>query len=142
MKYNMTGVEEGGNFELLPEGVYVVKIKNTEDEMSRAGDPMVAVTFEIIEGDKAGQFAWDRILFPKKGSSAEKIRGRSMHFLHVIGEPYEGEIEIDRYNWVGKKCKIFVRHEEYEGKRYARVQGHDFIEHGKEQENKEEIIPF
>ena len=128
MNYDMTGVDENMGFKLLPEGLYDAKILNVEEGISKNDDPIFAVTFEIQEGEHKGRFAWDRILFPKPGSSAIKIRGRSMHFLHVIGEPYEGKINIAIFNWIGKRCKIFVQHEVYEGKTYARVQGHDFAE--------------
>ena len=140
-KTNMTGVDEGKSFPLLPMGVYTVEVMLAEESESQAGDPMVKVTLEVTDGEYTGRLAFDRLLFPKPGSKAEKIKGRSMHFLHVIGEPYEGEFEVTCDNWVGKKCSIFVTHREYEGKTYANVRDYDSID-PKDAANKSEQIPF
>ena len=130
MRFNsdMTGVEENTDFPLLPQGLYSCRVSNVEDGYSQAGDPMIKVTLEVISGEYVGRLAFDRILFPKKGSKAEKILGRSKHFLHSIDEPYEGAFVIDSDNWIGKKCDVFILHREYEGKTYANVRGYDPID--------------
>jgi len=146
MKFDtdMTGIDEGRDFQLLPPGMYTCEVVNVEDGYSKAGDPMIKVTLEVAYGEYAGRLVFDRILFPKVGSPAEKILGRSKHFLHVIGEPYEDKFEVDSDNWVGKKCGVLVMHREYEGKMYANVRGYDFFEPADQLDERtdSEAVPF
>ncbi len=107
---NMNGVQEQGM--PLPIDEYIVAIIDKTDAESFKGDPMVKITLQVIEGPCAGNKVWDNILIPAPESESAKILGRTKHFLHCIGEPYEGEtVDWDSDSWVGKQCKIKVGHE-------------------------------
>lgn len=120
---NFKGVEEQGMFVLLPEGEYVVRITETRDKTSKKGDGYVAVKFTVMEGEWTGNPAWDNINF------VESILGRTKHFLHVIGEPYEDDkVQYDSDNWKDRELRITIKHGEYEGKPKMNVVKHDFVD--------------
>ena len=110
---NMTGIQEQGKFTLLPEGTYEAEIIEVKDKTSSNGDPLVSIKLIVTEGEfKSQAWVWDNILIPSLESPAAKILGRTKHFLHCIGEPFEGEnVEYDSDNWLWKPCVIKVAHE-------------------------------
>lgn len=117
-KANTTGISEQGVFEPIPSGTYTVKITNKSDKTTQNGDPMVNIELTIQgSGDYAGRKVWDNIVIPQEGSPAIKILGRTKHFLHCIGEPYEGDIEIDSDAWLDKVITIVVGMDTYKGKK-------------------------
>lgn len=123
---NMRGVLESGSFVVLTEGIYNVIIIEVAERVTKNGDPMANVTFEVTSGDYSGSLIWDNIIFPIEGSLASKIKGRTMHFLHAIGEPYKQEtVSYDTLKWMRKPAKIKVKHELYKGKNQAKIE--DYI---------------
>lgn len=109
---NMSGVQEQGSYVLPPEDIYNAEIAEVRDKESANGDPMVSIKLVITSGEYQDSWVWDNILIPHLESRAAKILGRTKHFLHCIGEPYEGEeIEWDSDRWLWKKCKIRIVHE-------------------------------
>ena len=133
---NYGKVKESGMFELLPENDYAVEIararatdNNGELQVTKNGDPMVSVMLEVIEGEYKGRTVWTNIIIfnisdpndPPKGAGIAK------HFLHVIGEPYEGDFVWDSDNWIGKQLKVTVKEGEYKGKPKNEVSNFDWI---------------
>lgn len=110
-RIDMSSTKEQGEYSLPAVGIHTVELIDKIDKESSNGDPMVSIKLEITEGTDEGCLVWDNILIPSPDSSASKILGRTKHFLHCIGEPYEGEIEWDSNNWIGKVFKIKVGHE-------------------------------
>lgn len=49
-------IKSGGDYETLEKGGYVVKILNAKQEVSRHGNEMLVIFFDIKEGEKAGFF--------------------------------------------------------------------------------------
>ena len=144
---DMTDVTEGGVFVTIPEGQYTVQIKEATDGHSKAGDPMINVMMEVVVGEFAGAKLWDNILFPPADSTRAKILGRSMHFLHCIGEPYEGKFKVQTENWPYQKCSIMVKHEqpnEYHSYVKVCVAGYSELDatEKKDTENNDPAIPF
>jgi hypothetical protein len=109
----MTGVQEQGNFELPPEGVYTIEVIDKKDGYSKGGDSMVTIKLGISIGDYKGMWVWDNIIIADDPESpGYKILGRSKHFLHCIGQPYEGDnVDWDSDEWLGRLCKIKLGHE-------------------------------
>jgi len=110
---NLDGVDEQGEYKLPPQGKYNVEILEVADKTSKSGDPMLSVKFAVAEGEYSGCWVWDNIIISDDPESpGHKILGRSKHFLHCIGEPYEGDpVEWNCDNWIGKICKIKIDHE-------------------------------
>lgn len=110
-----------GNFALIPEGEYHVVVKKVEEVESSGGNPMVKVRLMILdEGEYLGKLIFDQIVF------CDSMKGRNKHILKVLEQPYEeakGEegFEIDPDEWIGKKARVAVIHEEYQGKDKAKV---------------------
>ncbi|MFA5340440.1 MAG: hypothetical protein WC332_01565 [Clostridia bacterium] len=131
-----TGVREQGEYVLLPEGEYDVVIEEVRDtdkdgnaQETKNGDPMITIKLVPSSGvyqDEA--WVWDNItISDNPNSPGFKILGRSKHFLHCIGEPYEDKFSWDSANWLYKKCRIKVEHEppnQYHKKPKAIVSGY------------------
>lgn len=134
---NMTGVEEQGKkeFKPLPKGEYDLQIIGIEEKRTQANDPMISVKYNVISGEFKGRHLYENIVFN------DAIMGRTKHFLHVIGQPYEGEIEVSPRNWQGEKLRAYIDQRESNGRIYPDVKSHDYYEQT-EEEKIAESIPF
>lgn len=108
---NMTKVREAGK--PIPMNEYCFQITDKTDKYSKNGDPMVNIVLTVVKGEEVGAVVYDNILIPALDSPAAKILGRTKHFLHCIGEPYEGEEVVwDSDVWLGKTLKAMIGHED------------------------------
>lgn len=120
--YSDDGIESpssGKDFEPVPVGDYVLEVMDVDPRETRNGDPMVNVQFEIRNGRHDGRKVWTNITFFKDHTN--KGAGIALHFLHCIGEPYQGKFKVDIMNWIGKRTKARLEIETYEGKRRNKV---------------------
>ncbi len=124
---NTEGVEEGGTFPKIPEAVYVVQITEVRDGKSSNNDPMATVQFTITEGEYASQWIWENVVISDNPESpGYKILGRTKHFLHIIGQEYEGQIEYDTDAWLNQILRIEIYHDKnYKDK--PKVKKHLFL---------------
>ena len=118
-KYNYNGVDESGSFQNLPNGEYKgiissyseVNTKTKEPLVTRNGDPKINLKITITDPSefKGMMIFPDIILYldPKSRGS-----GMTKHFLHCIGEPYEGEININPDNWINKTVFMSIELED------------------------------
>ena len=108
LRHDFEGVSESGdgNFKPIPVGKYVLRIVDVKDGTTRNGDPMANVRFVVTEGSFAGRGIFHNVSFlPKDNDGA----GIAKHFLHVIGEPYEGDdVDIDTDRWFEKLVNVEV----------------------------------
>ena len=119
---DMTNVDESGNFELVPEGIHEVEILECHDKQTKNADPMVAVKFAVTNGEHKDKWIWSNLVIATNPHSiAHKMLGQVKHFLKVIGQNAEGQILIDTDIWIGKKLRVEVYHEKYDGKTRAKV---------------------
>ena len=110
---NTTGVAEQGEFEVCEKGDHYAHIEEVREAITQNGDDMASVKFVVDSGASQDSWVWDNIVISDNPDSpGYKVLGRTKHFLHCIGEPYEGEIKVDTDNWKGKKVKIRVDHEQ------------------------------
>lgn len=124
IRYDATGVESMKGFDPFPPGEYDLVIKNTEEKTTEKGFPMVNVTCEVAAGEYEGRKLFHNVVFlpPKNDDGTpRKGAGISLHFLHAIGEPYEGEFETDPVLWIGRKFTAQVMIEEYNGVKRNKV---------------------
>lgn len=111
--YNGTGVEMGAGYQTAPEGEYTLSIKNTVEKTTKikedgsGGYPMVSAMCEIDDpGDSFGIVVFHNVTFmppDKKGASM------ALHFLKAIGEPFEGQINVEPQNWKAKKFRAKIK---------------------------------
>jgi len=108
-----TDVEESGNFEPMPAGLYSLRITETEEGKSKNGHNLVKVGLVVNEGEHEGKKITHYITFlPPDNAGA----GISKHWLHCIGEKYDGEVDVTPENWKGTIVNCYVKIEEYKGK--------------------------
>lgn len=113
-KHDYSGVKEfGEGFEPIPEGDYNFVITKTEERMSKNKNPMVHVTCKVLDGTNAGRLVWYNVNFLPKDN---KAAGMSKHFLHVIGQPYEGNVMVNCEDWVDAEFRAHVKVDEFNGK--------------------------
>lgn len=103
-------VAESSGRDPVPAGKYIVKIdKIAELKTKESGLPLIKVRYKIAGGEHVGRYIFDQIvLFPDDSPGA----GIAKHFLHVIGEPYEGQFSIDPKNWLDRVLDITVKIDE------------------------------
>ena len=113
-KHNYEGVREfGAGFDPIPEGDYNLIITKAEERVSKNKNPMVHITCKVLDGANAGRLVWHNVNFLPKDNNAA---GMSKHFLHVIGQPYEGVVTVECKDWVNAKFRAHVKVEEFNGK--------------------------
>lgn len=108
--------QNDGDFLPIKDGDYLFQITGAISKTSSKGDPMIEVTFQGLDEEVANRKLWDRIVFPHPNSPSRGIIGRSVHFLHCIGEAYESPLNWDELNWAWKKAKIKVGTRKYKDK--------------------------
>lgn len=100
----------------VPEGDYVVVVEDTENDKSKAGNPMVNVWYRVVDGPEAGATIIDRLVMtekslfrvvgflqglglptPKKKFKVphKAIRGRKMVITVEDGEPWNGRVKSE-----------------------------------------------
>ena len=135
-----TTEENTGQFTPIPEGTYEGMITEVSDKTTSKGDPMGNIKIEIQSREHKGKWVYDNIVIPLEGSPSFKIMGRTMHFLHCIGEEYKGKFIANTENWLWKKLKIQIKHEmqkegKYAGSLMARISSYDFADETKKDDS-------
>lgn len=110
----MKGVE--GKRPLAPEGEHLVKVVNVEQREGQNA-PYFAWEFEIASGKYAGAKVWNNTSLAPQ--ALWNLRGT----LEALGiDIPDDDTDIDLDDLVGKECIVVIQHEDYDGKKQARVQ--------------------
>lgn len=109
---------EEKTFEQIPEGNYRVRIKQADKAMSKKGNDMLALQFEV-SGSR--QILYHYITFID--DRPEITNSMLTQFFDSFKDIPEGD--FDMKNWIGKVGACKVKHEEYNGNMQAKV--HYFI---------------
>jgi len=113
-----TDVPDGGDFDVLPAGLYVVEVEKTERAKSRAGDPMLKLQLNVVEGEFEGRKLFDQIVFRHSNPKAEKIGLQRLKMLKVaVGKP-DLRAEHDLWN-VPILAKVKIRKDTSEDQRFG-----------------------
>lgn len=117
--YNSTGAKLPDDF-TIPDGEYVLRIEKAIEGVSKSGgDYQVRVDFKVAEGQhKNFPINWHRVTFVP---ADRKGAGLAIHFLKCIGEPWEGEFQIDPKRWVSRRVLAYIEAEEYNGYKNMKV---------------------
>lgn len=141
LKFDVTGVDPGGDFKVPKPGSYSCKIDVIEPKESQAGNDMLEVQYVITQdGEFEGSRLWDYIVLNE--SSAWKYR----RFLEAVGavngKTEKGEIDLDKL--LGKRVLVKITNEDSDewGKRarvgsVARLSKADLAEEEEEDEDEE-----
>ena len=131
VKVNMEGVE---SFRRCPEGEWLAKLKKIElGESQGSGDECLKAQFEVIDGRAKGDTVFETF------SLNEKALWKLKSFLEAIGMKSTGKLNLDLDKLEGKVCIIDVIHDEYQGKKRAKIASYINPE-DVEPEDDEEIV--
>ncbi len=104
--------EGGGPPERMPEGEYLVEVKESEEKKSSKGDPYFSVVFKLVADGKF--VCYDTIMLRGKGWGI----GRSK--LQALGFDEKDDM-IEAHNLVGRRCYASTEEKTYQGKRSLKV---------------------
>lgn len=125
MKYKLDyGKVSESSSDPVPKGKYNVEIIKLETTETSKGDPMIRLRTKILNGLYKGRIIFDQIvLFPPDAVGA----GFTKHFLHVIGEPFEGDsLDVNTDRWLGKRYTVVADvDEQYNSNK---VKSRDFLD--------------
>ena len=114
---DFSGEEEFGDFPPWlsdlngPAGIYGGIITKVDDGMDKANNyPLMKIWWKILFGpighDRMNQFNGSAIT--QQLSFHPNAKGAIMHFLHMIGEPYQGQVQIDLDRWMNRRARLKV----------------------------------
>lgn len=114
VRVNMENVE---SFSRCPEGEWVARLKKIEEATSQgSGDDYLKAQFEVIQnGEAKGDIVFENF------SLNEKALWKLKSFLVATGSPSTGKLVLDLDKLEGKVCIITVVHDEYNGKKRAKI---------------------
>lgn len=102
------------DFTPMPPGIYglvINKVTDTKNEIpwkTKNGDDYVQVECEVDEaGEYLGRKVWYGVTF--MDDKSRPGAGMSIHLLKCIGEPWEGDFDVDTDNWIGRRFKARLK---------------------------------
>ncbi len=121
-RYNLkkTPHDEGANREKAPVGFFTFEITDYKEKdkegswlETKNGDPKIMAICEIVDSKvDDGKSALLHVVFYRPDSKGVKGIGMTRHFLKCIDEIWEGELDADPDNWIGKRFKAEVVHKD------------------------------
>jgi hypothetical protein len=109
MAADFSSVEDVESYASIPEGVYLCRITDVRDGVSRDGSTRWALRLEVVDGDYAGRTAgWDGITWSDKGLRRVK------HVLDKLGFDVSGRLEVHRGDLLGRQARVQFTLEERE----------------------------
>ena len=106
--------EESSGFEVIPEGKYRIRIKSADKAISKNGNDMLVLQFEV-NGYASSLFHY--IVFME---DRPEITNRMLtQFFDSFKDIPEGD--FNTANWIGKVGACTVKHEEYNGEKRAKL---------------------
>lgn len=105
---------EETKFEILPEGQYRVRIKSADKAVSKVGNDMLTLQFEV-SGSTTILYHYITFL-----NDRPEITNRMLtSFFDSFKDIKEGDFNMQ--NWIGKVGAVKVKHEEYNGDTTAKI---------------------
>ena len=120
MKLDFSTIEDAESYISIPEGVYLCRIAEVRENLTRDGNPRWSLRLEVAEGEYAGRTAaWDSLVFSERGLPRVK------QVLALLGFDVSGTIELQPGDLVDLRARAQCQIEEYEdrltGKRQRRM---------------------
>jgi len=116
VKINFKDVPDAEEFEVLPDGEYMVEVSGVEEKETKGGDTYWNLKHVVIEGEHEGRFIFDNITFNDKGLPRVKL------VFSRLGIDVSGKIEIEPEDLVGERAYVTVAAQEYDGKTRSKVE--------------------
>lgn len=105
----------------IPAGRYNLRIVEAVEKVSKNGDPMVVVNYEVMDGQFIGRHVKFHYVVFFKDKTATGA-GMSKAFLKTIDQPHDGKVVVDSTKWIGRcvTAKVVLERGQ-DGNEYARV---------------------
>lgn len=105
---------EETQFEVLPEGSYRIRVKRVDKAQSQSGNDMLSFQFEVSGHN---QILYHYIVFLQ---DRPEITNRMLtQFFDSFKGIQEGDLNI--MNWFGQMGACVVKHDEYNGRKTAKI---------------------
>ena len=109
MRIDFSGVQDAESFISVPEGVYVCRIAEVREGITRDGNPRWAMRLEVADGDYAGRTAgWDGLVWSERGLP------RIKKILARLGYDVSGTIDLEPEDLEGSRIKVLFQVEHRE----------------------------
>ncbi len=97
-----------GTGDQLPPGTYLAKVVEAKDDTSKAGNPMLVLDLQVIEGSYQGAEIKDWL------AVTEATLGKVVAVLQALDYKIpEGEFDLKVSELTGRRCEIVVRDDTY-----------------------------
>ena len=107
-----------GGFDLLEKGVYDAVVYNVEVRDSRAGKPYINWEFKITGPTGEGRRQWYTTSL--QSQALWKLKQLLIR-LGAKEKDLAGVVDLDLEQYIGRKCRIVIDHEQYQGEVRNRV---------------------
>jgi len=144
-KIDFANVDDLDDFTPLPDDDYLCKLAEIEEATTQSGDDLWKLRFEVVEGEYAGRYIFDNLVFSAKALKRAKL------ICSRLGIDVSGEVDLTPELLLNKVCILTVTTEEYEdseGKTkkrnvvpfagYERAEGRE----AEDSDDSEEALPF
>jgi hypothetical protein len=120
MQVDFSRVEDVESFVSIPEGVYVCRLADVREGVTKDGSPRWSFRLEVAEGDHSGRTAaWDGLNWSERGLPRVK------QILQRLGFDVSGPLDIQKDDLLGRRVRAQLCVEEREdpltGRRVARL---------------------
>ena len=108
MRFDFSQIQDVESFVSIPEGIYVCRVAEVRDGVTRDGSVRWSLRLEVAEGEYAGRTAgWDGLHWSDRGIVRVK------RVLEVLGFDVRGELELEPEELVGTRARVEFRSEQW-----------------------------
>ena len=93
-------VSDASEFNLLPEGQYLVSVEQVDEDVTQKGDERLNIRYSVIDGEHAGASLFDHIYFSQRALPRAKL------LLKALGISADGVVSITPDLLLGKTCRV------------------------------------
>jgi len=110
VRVNFSTVEGINDYSLVPDGKYMVKVAEVEQDTTQHGFEMWKLRFLIVNGKYHGRFVFDNMVF------SDAALKRVKHICSALGLPANMNADLTPDMILDRKCYVAVEAGEYEDK--------------------------
>jgi hypothetical protein len=119
LNVDLTDVEAWAGGIITPPFDGLVEVDDAEEGASSGGHPQFMLELRAVEGEQAGSTIRDWIVVTPQSA------GRVKQVLEAMGvSNLDGPVAFDAPELIGKRCRIVVREEPYNGEMKTRVKAY------------------
>jgi len=107
-KVDFTNVSEIADFSPVPDGEYLCRLADIEQDLTRAGDEMWKLRWQVEGGEHDSRLLFDNMVFSPKAMSRVKL------ICSSCGLDVSGELDLETSMLLNKRALISTYQEEYE----------------------------